>query len=188
MGTLRRDGRLMSKQEVSKWLTMAEKVSWYSAIFMASMLVMSLCHAEKKGGDPVKEKKWNEEMVKRACDEIYVVREGETLQTIGDKCGDPFIVEENPHIHDPDDVFPGLTFTSINHAFATLVVQRAAPSMKKDEEASYEYQLFWIQWCHGVAIGSVGRFRINPFRVRVTSNSGHFGSDCHRVGFSIFGL
>ncbi|KAL8240867.1 hypothetical protein R6Q59_014222 [Mikania micrantha] len=43
-----------------------------------------------------------------ACDEIYVVGEGETLHTIGDKCGDPFIVEENPHIHDPDDVFPGL--------------------------------------------------------------------------------
>ncbi|CAN0891643.1 hypothetical protein LINGRAHAP2_LOCUS17101 [Linum grandiflorum] len=44
----------------------------------------------------------------RACEEIYVVGEGETLNTISDKCGDPFIVEENPHIHDPDDVFPGL--------------------------------------------------------------------------------
>ncbi|WCJ34337.1 peptidoglycan-binding LysM domain-containing protein [Euphorbia peplus] len=45
---------------------------------------------------------------KAACDEIYVVREGETLNTISEKCGDPFIVEENPHINDPDDVFPGL--------------------------------------------------------------------------------
>ncbi|KAI3793054.1 hypothetical protein L1987_35666 [Smallanthus sonchifolius] len=44
----------------------------------------------------------------RPCDEIYVVGEGETLHTISDKCGDPFIVERNPHIHDPDDVFPGL--------------------------------------------------------------------------------
>lgn len=44
----------------------------------------------------------------RPCDEIYVVREGDTLHTIGDKCGDPFIVERNPHIHEPDDVFPGL--------------------------------------------------------------------------------
>lgn len=44
----------------------------------------------------------------RPCDEIYVVGEGETLQTIGDKCGDPFIIERNPHIHDPDDIFPGL--------------------------------------------------------------------------------
>ncbi|KAK1297611.1 hypothetical protein QJS10_CPB15g00646 [Acorus calamus] len=45
---------------------------------------------------------------RRPCDEIYVVEEGETLHSISDKCGDPFIVEENPHIHDPDDVFPGL--------------------------------------------------------------------------------
>ncbi|KAK8944237.1 hypothetical protein KSP39_PZI007787 [Platanthera zijinensis] len=37
------------------------------------------------------------------CEEIYVVGEGETLHTISDKCGDPFIVERNPHIHDPDD-------------------------------------------------------------------------------------
>ncbi|KAJ3690376.1 hypothetical protein LUZ61_019540 [Rhynchospora tenuis] len=44
----------------------------------------------------------------RPCDEIYVVSEGETLHSIIDKCGDPFIVERNPHIHDPDDVFPGL--------------------------------------------------------------------------------
>ncbi|XP_059637641.1 uncharacterized protein LOC132279632 [Cornus florida] len=42
------------------------------------------------------------------CDEIYVVGEGETLHTISDKCGDPFIVEQNPHINDPDDVYPGL--------------------------------------------------------------------------------
>ena len=44
----------------------------------------------------------------QVCDEIYVVNEGETLHTISDKCGDPYIVEENPHIQDPDDVFPGL--------------------------------------------------------------------------------
>ncbi|RZC72789.1 hypothetical protein C5167_048269 [Papaver somniferum] len=44
----------------------------------------------------------------KPCDEIYVVGEGETLHTISDKCGDPYIVEQNPHIHDPDDVFPGL--------------------------------------------------------------------------------
>ncbi|CAI9771882.1 unnamed protein product [Fraxinus pennsylvanica] len=44
----------------------------------------------------------------KPCEEIYVVQEGETLHTISDKCKDPFIVEQNPHIHDPDDVFPGL--------------------------------------------------------------------------------
>ncbi|KAL1565591.1 hypothetical protein AAHA92_07788 [Salvia divinorum] len=46
--------------------------------------------------------------VEKPCDEIYVVGEGETLHTISDKCSDPYIVERNPHIHDPDDVFPGL--------------------------------------------------------------------------------
>ncbi|KAI4363635.1 hypothetical protein MLD38_019826 [Melastoma candidum] len=48
------------------------------------------------------------QLLDQPCDEIYVVGEGETLHTIGDKCGDPFIVERNPHIQDPDDVFPGL--------------------------------------------------------------------------------
>ncbi|KAG9453032.1 hypothetical protein H6P81_005936 [Aristolochia fimbriata] len=49
----------------------------------------------------------------RPCDEIYVVNEGETLHTISDKCGDPYIVERNPHIQDPDDVFPGLVIRII---------------------------------------------------------------------------
>uniref|UniRef100_J3N491 LysM domain-containing protein n=2 Tax=Oryza brachyantha TaxID=4533 RepID=J3N491_ORYBR len=44
----------------------------------------------------------------RPCEEIYVVGEGETLHSISDKCGDPYILEQNPHVHDPDDVFPGL--------------------------------------------------------------------------------
>ncbi|XP_030463384.1 uncharacterized protein LOC115683099 [Syzygium oleosum] len=48
------------------------------------------------------------QLLDRPCDEIYVVGDGETLHTISDKCGDPYIVERNPHIHDPDDVFPGL--------------------------------------------------------------------------------
>ncbi|KAJ4727040.1 Peptidoglycan-binding LysM domain-containing family protein [Melia azedarach] len=52
--------------------------------------------------------KGNQLLDHRPCDEIYVVGEGKTLHTISDKCGDPFIVEQNPHIHDPDDVFPGL--------------------------------------------------------------------------------
>ncbi|OAY69056.1 hypothetical protein ACMD2_11984 [Ananas comosus] len=52
---------------------------------------------------------------KRLCDEIYVVGEGETLHSISDKCGDPFIVERNPHVHDPDDVFPGLVIKLIPH-------------------------------------------------------------------------
>ncbi|KAE8668423.1 transcription initiation factor TFIID subunit 12-like isoform X1 [Hibiscus syriacus] len=82
----------------------AEKVSWYGALFMAVMLLlMSCCKEEQASEREAVLRQWN-----KACDEIYVVREGETLHTIGEKCGDPFIVEQNPHIHDPDDVFPGL--------------------------------------------------------------------------------
>lgn len=86
-------------------IAMAEKVSWYCAVFLATMLVMSCCESwsSELGVEVIKE-----QITRKACDEIYVVREGETLQTISEKCGDPYIVEENPHIHDPDDVFPGL--------------------------------------------------------------------------------
>ncbi|KAK8562173.1 hypothetical protein V6N13_148716 [Hibiscus sabdariffa] len=82
----------------------AEKVSWYCALFMAALLVMSCCEEQPS------EREFDEAVrhSNKPCDEIYVVREGETLHTIGEKCGDPYIVEQNPHIHDPDDVFPGL--------------------------------------------------------------------------------
>ncbi|XP_027351360.1 uncharacterized protein LOC113862475 [Abrus precatorius] len=58
-------------------------------------------------------------VLSQPCNEIYVVGEGETLHTISDKCGDPFIVERNPHIHDPDDVFPGLVIkiTPSQHSY-----------------------------------------------------------------------
>jgi hypothetical protein len=46
------------------------------------------------------------------CEEMYVVAEGETLHGISDRCGDPYILERNPHVHDPDDVFPGLVLRS----------------------------------------------------------------------------
>ncbi|KAM0045876.1 putative LysM domain-containing protein [Helianthus debilis subsp. tardiflorus] len=90
--------------------TLAETLSWYCSLFLVVMLVLSCCECESITTE-------NERVVKRVqtnvndyrpCDEIYVVREGETLHTISEKCGDPYIVEENPHIHDPDDVFPGL--------------------------------------------------------------------------------
>ncbi|KAL3829613.1 hypothetical protein ACJIZ3_018415 [Penstemon smallii] len=41
------------------------------------------------------------------CDEIYRVKEGETLHSISDKCNDPFILENNPHVQQHDDVSPG---------------------------------------------------------------------------------
>ncbi|GMN44682.1 hypothetical protein TIFTF001_013871 [Ficus carica] len=84
----------------------ADVASWYCAavllglILLASVRETTVSYADEPfRGNP---------LLDRPCDEIYVVGEGETLHTISDKCGDPFIVERNPHIHDPDDVFPGL--------------------------------------------------------------------------------
>ncbi|KAK3445574.1 hypothetical protein EUGRSUZ_A01520 [Eucalyptus grandis] len=94
---------------VSSSMAMAESISWYCALLVALMLALSCCDPGEPSlaelGAAVRER---HREINRPCDEIYVVREGETLQTIGDKCGDPYIVERNPHIHDPDDVFPGL--------------------------------------------------------------------------------
>ncbi|KAK9291019.1 hypothetical protein L1049_009202 [Liquidambar formosana] len=96
---------------VSSLAAMAERVSWHCALILSLMLVLSCC--ERSERENVAEMHHYKDMVmkmkmNKPCDEIYVVREGETLQTISEKCGDPYIVEENPHIHDPDDVFPGL--------------------------------------------------------------------------------
>ncbi|KAK1429551.1 hypothetical protein QVD17_11762 [Tagetes erecta] len=89
--------------------TMAETVTWYCSLFLVIMLVLSCCESSSTENEGIlKRVQTNVVDYNKACDEIYVVREGETLHTIGDKCGDPYIVEENPHIHDPDDVFPGL--------------------------------------------------------------------------------
>ncbi|EPS60868.1 hypothetical protein M569_13934 [Genlisea aurea] len=76
--------------------------SWsFAAVLVAVILISGESYSDEEtmtGGN----------LRQATCDEIYVVGEGETLHTISDKCGDPFIVERNPHIHDPDDVFPGL--------------------------------------------------------------------------------
>ncbi|KAK7278644.1 hypothetical protein RJT34_23678 [Clitoria ternatea] len=88
---------------------MAEKISWNCAVLVALMLVLSSCESNTSEFSERNIVTTNSNNIyNKVCDEIYVVREGETLQTISEKCGDPYIVEENPHIHDPDDVFPGL--------------------------------------------------------------------------------
>ncbi|XP_052186303.1 uncharacterized protein LOC127797437 [Diospyros lotus] len=87
---------------------MADEASWFCAIVLVALVLLSsykeITSPAEAAGEPVR----GSQLLDRPCDEIYVVGEGETLHTISDKCGDPFIVEQNPHIHDPDDVFPGL--------------------------------------------------------------------------------
>ncbi|KAG8065879.1 hypothetical protein GUJ93_ZPchr0004g38923 [Zizania palustris] len=91
----------------------ADAASWWCAVAFVALVLLGALGAETADGD------WGGGAVEvrgprlggaaaRPCEEVYVVGEGETLHTISDKCGDPFIVERNPHIHDPDDVFPGL--------------------------------------------------------------------------------
>ena len=86
---------------------------WYLALCMTFFLGLSLCENNIQGvsAAATTTESWKlvtEDMLKQPCDEIYVVKEGESVHTISEKCGDPFILEENPHINDPDDVFPGL--------------------------------------------------------------------------------
>ncbi|XP_057732863.1 uncharacterized protein LOC130948162 [Arachis stenosperma] len=89
-----------------------ESAAWFCVVVLVGMIMLGSIRVDDDGGGVVKGEKLGE---RRVCDEIYVVGEGETLHTISEKCGDPFIVERNPHIHDPDDVFPGLVIKIIQH-------------------------------------------------------------------------
>lgn len=83
---------------------MADAASWCCGLALAALLLAgSLGSGEEERG-VVR----GARLSARPCEEIYVVVEGETLHSISDKCGDPYILEQNPHVHDPDDVFPGL--------------------------------------------------------------------------------
>ncbi|KAH7352671.1 hypothetical protein KP509_19G057500 [Ceratopteris richardii] len=56
------------------------------------------------------------------CREFYTVEEGETLQSISADCNAPFILLDNPHVQDADDVWPGLLLrlTCPSHVFLPL--------------------------------------------------------------------
>ncbi|KAF3949462.1 hypothetical protein ACB098_12G068600 [Castanea mollissima] len=92
-------------------ISIADSASWYCAITLLGLIL--LASIRETVTDESSTVRGNQFLNNRPCDEIYVVGEGETLHTISDKCGDPFIVERNPHIHDPDDVFPGLVIKII---------------------------------------------------------------------------
>lgn len=85
--------------------------SWYCVVFVVALMLLNASldgDLLRDDDDHVKTDEDSQLLIGRACDEIYVVGEGETLHTISDKCKDPFILEQNPHVQDPDDVFPGL--------------------------------------------------------------------------------
>ncbi|KAJ3706666.1 hypothetical protein LUZ61_010371 [Rhynchospora tenuis] len=86
------------------FLTLADAATWPCALIAITLILFCSLRDEPVEGAVMRGSKLGE----RPCDELYVVTEGETLHSISDKCHDPYILEENPHIHDPDDVFPGL--------------------------------------------------------------------------------
>jgi hypothetical protein len=91
----------------------ADAASWCCGLALVGLLLVSSLGAgagdgEEQGGVVVARGPRMHAASRRPCEEIYVVTEGETLHSISDRCGDPYILEHNPHIHDPDDVFPGL--------------------------------------------------------------------------------
>ena len=92
--------------ERSRVAAAADAASWCLAVSTLAAVLLVCTAGEEVGqvvarGTPLSTR-W------RPCEEMYVVAEGETLHSISDRCGDPFILERNPHVHDPDDVFPGL--------------------------------------------------------------------------------
>ncbi|XP_052169479.1 uncharacterized protein LOC127786185 [Oryza glaberrima] len=81
----------------------AEAVAWCLALGVVALLLVGSVEEEA-----VVVVRGARLAAARPCEEIYMVEEGETLHSISDRCGDPYILEQNPHVHDPDDVFPGL--------------------------------------------------------------------------------
>ncbi|KAJ8632296.1 hypothetical protein MRB53_025632 [Persea americana] len=92
-----------TEKTMARAIEIADTASWYCAFVLLALILLSSLKENSSSENSIHGKLFNQ-----VCDEIYVVNEGETLHTISDKCGDPYIVEENPHIQDPDDVFPGL--------------------------------------------------------------------------------
>nr|GMD50024.1 Spore coat assembly protein like [Ipomoea batatas] len=103
-----------STKSMKTQLAIADAASWYCGIVLLCLLLLCADNSSSDASDAVSVR-GNQLSNNRPCDEIYVVGEGETLHTISDKCGDPYIVEQNPHIHDPDDVFPGLVIKITPH-------------------------------------------------------------------------
>jgi len=101
---------IVSNKPMFTLMSVADAATWYCALVLLALILLSSLREASPTYDDDRHHDVvvGNQILYRPCDEIYVVKEGETLHTISDKCDDPFIVEENPHIHDPDDVFPGL--------------------------------------------------------------------------------
>ena len=78
-------------------ISIADAASWCCALVLVALILLS--SFRETNPDTTFEASNSDQqllVLDLPCDEIYVVREGETLHTISDKCGDPYIVERNP--------------------------------------------------------------------------------------------
>lgn len=100
----------------SSRMSFSANINYYSSLFLLFLLLTTLNFSFLEALNLEDDQSNMKLLGSKVCDEIYVVEEGESLQTISDKCNDPFILEENTQINDDDDVFPGLVLkiTSLN--------------------------------------------------------------------------
>ncbi|XP_037428336.1 uncharacterized protein LOC119294202 [Triticum dicoccoides] len=117
-------GGMSSTSTRSRLAAAADGASWCLALSALAALLLVCSLGETSEAVTVRgaslSARW------RPCEEVYVVVEGETLHGISDRCGDPYILERNPHVHDPDDVFPGLV----------LRITPSSPSTRQSVPAS----------------------------------------------------
>uniref|UniRef100_A0ACD5WJM1 Uncharacterized protein n=1 Tax=Avena sativa TaxID=4498 RepID=A0ACD5WJM1_AVESA len=106
---------MMARQHGERWRSRsrvaaaADAASWCFALSVLAALLLVCATGAASGEEEVEVVRGASLAARwRPCEEMYMVGEGETLHGISDRCGDPYILERNPHVHDPDDVFPGL--------------------------------------------------------------------------------
>ncbi|KAL9315054.1 hypothetical protein ACSQ67_016055 [Phaseolus vulgaris] len=73
---------------------MADAASWFCACLLVTLILLCIFSDSSSLQEDDEGKLRGNQVFSKPCDEIYVVGEGETLHTISDKCGDPFIVEK----------------------------------------------------------------------------------------------
>lgn len=102
-------GRKYSGRESVLWCFTLVLIS--VMLFVANARILESCHSFVINNE--------EELLpldEQPCEEFYVVKEGDTMYSIAEKCNDPFIWAWNQYIEDPDDVVPGVTL-KINHLY-----------------------------------------------------------------------
>ncbi|KAK2366806.1 peptidoglycan-binding LysM domain-containing protein [Trifolium repens] len=93
----------------------------------------------------------NRSLKKKPCDDFYKVKEGETYYSIVEKCKDPHLLLKNPHIQDPDDIYPGVILL-----LADIEVIINGGQLKTDDSVNVENLN-----PHDISFGDIFRFSDN---------------------------